>query len=56
MNNQSLRLVKAKQLRLKTIPFFPSEKEELPQAGFEQSQLSWVGQIFLYMTDVLYDV
>ena len=35
MNNQSLRLGKAKQLRLKTTPFFSREKEELPQAGLE---------------------
>ena len=35
MNDQSLRLGKAKQLRLKTTPFFSREKEELPQAGFE---------------------
>ena len=35
MNDQSLRLGKAKQLRLKTTPFFSREKEELPQAGPE---------------------
>ena len=29
MNDQSLRLGKAKQLRLKTTPFFSREKEEL---------------------------
>ena len=32
MNDQSLRLGKAKQLHLKTTPFFSREKEELPQA------------------------
>ena len=32
---QSLRQSKARQLRLKTTPPFPREKEELPQAGFE---------------------
>ena len=35
MNDQSLRLGKAKQLRLKTTPFFLREKEELPQAGLK---------------------
>ena len=30
MNNQSLRLGKAKQLCLKTTPFFSREEEELP--------------------------
>ena len=35
MNGQSLRLGKAKQLCLKTTPFFSREKEELPQAGLE---------------------
>ena len=35
MNDQPLRLDKAKQLRLKTTPFFSREKEELPQAGLE---------------------
>ena len=35
MKDQSLRLGKAKQLRLKTAPFFSREKEELPQAGLE---------------------
>ena len=32
MNDQSLRQGKAKQLYLKTTPFFSREKEELPQA------------------------
>ncbi len=35
MNDQSLRLGKAKQLRLRTTPFFSREKEELPQARLE---------------------
>ena len=35
MNDQSLRLGKAKQLHLKTTLFFSREKEELPQAGLE---------------------
>ena len=41
MNDQSLRLGKAKQLRLKTTPFFPREKEELPQAGLEPTTCTY---------------
>ena len=33
MNDESLRQGSAKQLRLKTTPFFSREKEELPQAA-----------------------
>ena len=35
MNDQSLRLGKAKQLCLKTTPFFSREREELPHVGLE---------------------
>ena len=41
---QSLRQGKAKQLRLKTTPFFPREKEELPQAGLEPAMFCVLGR------------
>ena len=41
MNDQSLRLGKAKQLHLKTTP---REKEELPQAGFEPATFYILGR------------
>ena len=44
MNDQSLRLGKAKQLRLKTTPFFSREKEELPQAGFKPATFCILGR------------
>ena len=47
MNDQSLRLGKAKQLRLKTTPFFSREKEELPQAGLEPAN------VYMYMFTAL---
>jgi len=40
MNDQSLRQGKAKQLRLKTTPFYSREKEELSQAGFKRRAVS----------------
>ena len=42
MNDQSLRLGKAKQL--KTTPFFSREKEELPQVGFEPAMFCVLGR------------
>ena len=44
MNDQSLRPGNAKQLRLKTTPFFSREKEELPQAGFEPAMFCVLGR------------
>jgi len=41
MNSQSLRQGKAKQLHLKTTPFF---SEELPQAGFEPTMSCVLGR------------
>ena len=53
MNDQSLRL--AKQLRLKTTPFFSREKEELPQAGLEPATFCihvQVQEILLYFWSI----
>ena len=44
MNYQSLRQGKAKQLCLKTTPFFPREKEELPQVGFKPATFCILGR------------
>ena len=45
MNDQSLRPGEANQLRLKTTPFFPREKEELPQAGYEPVTFCILGRV-----------
>ena len=41
---QFLRQGKARQLCLKTTPFFRREKEELPQAGFELTTFCMLGR------------
>ena len=43
MNGQLLRQGSAKQLCLKTTPFFSREKEELPQAGLEPATFCVLG-------------
>ena len=43
-NDQSLRQGKAKQLCLKTTPFFSREKEKLPQAGYEPTMFCVLGR------------
>ena len=43
-----VQISKAKQLRLKTTPFFSREKEELPQVGFEPAMFCVLG-LYAYM-------
>ena len=50
MNSQSVRQCIAKQLHLKTTPFFSREKEELPQVGTEPVTFCVVGrQVHVYV-------